>query len=68
MTEEEVDSLVESYVLLVAEYEAFISRAKVTKSDRKRLLFVTDAEKAYRSAQVIKAELLSMGIKVRRSM
>jgi hypothetical protein len=68
LSDEFVEELVLHYGELMADYEDSISRAKTTKSDRKRLLFVTDAELAYKAAQRVKKDLLQAGFEVRRSM
>jgi hypothetical protein len=67
MDPEEIEILVAEYANLMGEYEEAISRAKTVKSDRKRLLFVTDAEIAFKSAQILKKELFSAGYVVKRS-
>jgi hypothetical protein len=67
MDPEEIEIMVAEYANFMGEYEEAISRAKTVKSDRKRLLFVTDAEIAFKSAQILKKELFQAGYVVKRS-
>lgn len=68
MSPQEVKEMVMVYEALISDYEVAISRAKVIKSDRKRLLFITDAEVSYKSAQAVRAQLSRAGYEIRRSM
>lgn len=67
MNPEEIELMVVEYANFMGEYEEAISRAKTVKSDRKRLLFITDAEISYKAAQLLKKELFSAGYVVKRS-
>jgi coproporphyrinogen III oxidase-like Fe-S oxidoreductase len=63
----QIQQLVDEYVSHIAVYEVAVSRAKVTKSDKKRLLAITDAEIAFRAAQAVKKQLKAAGVEIKRS-